>query len=944
MSILKALKWLLVDQFTFYMDGGGGSAAPTTQTVNQVSIPPEIMPYATSTLAAAKGQLFNTNAGGDITGIKPYTPYSTDPSKYVAGFSPLQTQAQTGAGQLTMPGQFGTGTQMTGAAGLGSLGIAGQAAGAGQQYNQMATNPYAVGSFMNPYLQQALQPQLAEMGRQGQIAANQAASQATAAGAFGGTRGQLAQAEAQRNAMLAQQNLIGQGYNNAYNQALQNMQFGANLGLQGQQAALSGLGQAGQMGSNLANIGQQQLSAQQGILGTQAQMGATQQQQQQNIINQAIQNYAMGQQYPMMQLGEMMNLVRGTPTQVTSTQNYQASPSTLSQLGGLAATGIGAYGALNKGAKEGGAIKEQRFAEGGITSLMHRQALADEYETPQQVRQSAQNKVLPPMYAALLEQDKINQLQRMNSAKAAAAPMPQGTVKQQMDMKLAQLEQARRNPGITQFNPNVGEEAFKGGGIVAFDDGGDVPGFAGKDGSTIDFSKYYADPTRFSHAGISPDDEAYGKELAGSSVGNAGIDVLKWAVPGYIPYRTGKWLWDKRITGYDPKTGKTIHGYDNAQPAADTTDAERAAFEKQQNAKNPVTATPAKAATSDIDAAAHDFAVNYLKDKGKPVPDDTLVKDKSGAKDTETKSADRAVVLPGANKDFSELKYEGPKDRSGEYDKLVQPKKSAAEHMAELKGLIGTDEGMVALKDKLAGMEEKAKGEEERAPWMALMKAGLATMAGTSPYALTNIGAGGAEGLKEYAAAKKDLNDAAEKRFAIQSQLAQAAHAEQVAMATHGKQSEQADIARYEQNRLAKIGYLNSLEMANAKGNFDAAVAKVSAGQKQQELAITAQHYNDWYNVSKDKAQKDLQGIERYNIAQQTQLITGMLTNARNDLDKKIEMGDKKQIAAAQGYYDYIATIAAEKLGVKGPIVAAPTGGGSLVQDKSGGFTYQPAR
>ena len=74
---------------------------------------------------------------------------------------------------------------------------------------------------------------------------------------------------------------------------------GAQAGMQGVQGAigagqygLQGLGQAGQMGNQLANIGQQELAAQQGIINTQNQMGAGMQAQEQQKINQQIQDYA----------------------------------------------------------------------------------------------------------------------------------------------------------------------------------------------------------------------------------------------------------------------------------------------------------------------------------------------------------------------------------------------------------------------------------------------------------------------------------------------------------------------------------------------------------------------------------------------------------------------------------------------------------------------------
>jgi hypothetical protein len=274
---------------------------------------------------------------------------------YQAAFSPMQEQSFRAAANLQTPGQIGAGSQLAGAAGLGAL-------GAGQQYNQMATNPYATQAFMNPYLQNALQPQLQEMRRQYGITGTQQQGQATQAGAFGGSREALMAAENQRNMNTAMNQAIGQGYNTAFNNAQQAMQYGANLGLQGMGQAASAAGQLGQLGT-------QQLAAQQGILGTQNQMGAQQQAQQQNMINQAIQNYATAQQYPMMQLGNISSLLHGLPLQSTTTQSYQAQPGIVSQLGAL---GTGAIG-LSKlaGAKKGGSTKQISKRGGTGIDEMH---------------------------------------------------------------------------------------------------------------------------------------------------------------------------------------------------------------------------------------------------------------------------------------------------------------------------------------------------------------------------------------------------------------------------------------------------------------------------------------------------------------------------------------------------------------------------------------------
>jgi len=345
----------LIENFLTLSFGGSSAPTPTNTTVQNTNIPDYAQPYVMNMLGATESQLFNTDSSGNITGFNQYQPYSTNPQDYVAGFSPLQQQAQNSAAYMQTPGQFGQASGLAGMSGMRSMGIANQAANAGNQYNQMATNPYAVGAFMNPYVQESLQPQLNQLAQQGNIASTQAASQATGSGAFGGTRSALAQNLAQQNALMAQQQAIGQGYNTAYNNAQNAMQYGAGLGLQGQQAALTGMGQANTAASNLANIGTQQQAAQQGIINTQNTLGAQQQQNQQNVINQAVQNYANAQQYPMMELGMMSNMLRGLPMQGMTTQQYQAQPSMTNQLVGL--TGALASTPATKTSKKGGILE-----------------------------------------------------------------------------------------------------------------------------------------------------------------------------------------------------------------------------------------------------------------------------------------------------------------------------------------------------------------------------------------------------------------------------------------------------------------------------------------------------------------------------------------------------------------------------------------------------------
>ena len=304
--------------------GGSGGGGPTTSQTNTSNVPEYARPYVENMLGSAQKQIYND----DMTTFRPYQAYSSNPNDYVADYSPLQKSAQQGASNLQAPVTFGQGATMAGAAGLGSL-------NAGRDFQSMSTNPNAVGAYMNPYLQNSLQPQLEEMQRQYGITGMQQQAQATQQGAFGGGRQAIMAAENDRNKNMAMNQAIGQGYNTAFNNAQQQMTAGAQLNLQG-------LGQAGQAGVNLSNIGNQYLGAQQGIIETQNKMGAQMQAQEQQKINQQIQDYATQQQYPFMQLGIMNSLLRGLPLQSTTTQSYQAQPAIGQQALGL---GLGALGA-----------------------------------------------------------------------------------------------------------------------------------------------------------------------------------------------------------------------------------------------------------------------------------------------------------------------------------------------------------------------------------------------------------------------------------------------------------------------------------------------------------------------------------------------------------------------------------------------------------------------
>jgi len=377
--------------------GGGGGPTHTTSTVQNTNVPEYARPYVETMLGATQEQLFQGSRGPsttdpstgetvqgnfNITGFKPYQAYggtydssgnqtSYDPNKAVAGFQPMQETAQRGVAGMQTPGQFRQGMDITGAGIRGAFGTAGQAAMAGQQYAQQATNPYATQAYMSPYMQNVVDVQNREAMRNAQIAGTQQQGEVTRAGAFGGSRDAIMRAERERNLSTLMNQNQAQGLQSAYQQAQQAQQFGANLGLQGLQGAQQGYNAAMQGGQQLAGLGQQQLATQQGIYNLQNQFGGQQQALEQQKINQAMQDYANAQQYPLMQLGTMSNMLRGLPMQASSTQQYQAAPNQLSQAIGTIGSGASIYNAFNPsgrppGQAAGGEVKG--YAKGGIMS------------------------------------------------------------------------------------------------------------------------------------------------------------------------------------------------------------------------------------------------------------------------------------------------------------------------------------------------------------------------------------------------------------------------------------------------------------------------------------------------------------------------------------------------------------------------------------------------
>jgi hypothetical protein len=306
--------------------------------------------------AQAAYQQLATSPGAIQAYMNPYLEASLAPQlKLLAQQSGIQSAAQQAA--ATSSGAFG-----------GSRSALQNALT--QQAGNMAAQQ-AIGQGYNQAFQQAQQAQQygAGLGIQGL----QAGTQAQLAGVQGAQAG--LQGVGQRLG-AGQLGLSGAGMGIQGQQAaIQGVQAGLQgqgVGIQGAQAATGagqlGLGAYGQLGSqgvNLANIGNQQLGAQQGIIGLQSQMGGMQQQQAQNIINSAMGQYDKSQQYPYEQFAFLSNMIRGLPMGGTGTSSqYQAAPNPWSQAAGLGIAGLGMYNAMGSDER----LKENIVRVGELTN------------------------------------------------------------------------------------------------------------------------------------------------------------------------------------------------------------------------------------------------------------------------------------------------------------------------------------------------------------------------------------------------------------------------------------------------------------------------------------------------------------------------------------------------------------------------------------------------
>ena len=295
----------------YFNTGGATGTGTNTMRAEESSLSSWAGPYVTEMLG--RGQA--------LAGL----PYQAYMGPLTAGESGLQQQAFQGLGAIQTPTAQQTTYDPMSFTGAGYAAPTAQQAAAGEMGAYTPASGNVVQQYMTPYLQGALQPQYDAASRQAQIAAQNLQSQFGKAGAYGGSRQGVAEAELQRGLLDRMANITGQGYQTAFEQAQQ--QFNAEQARQ-----MAAANQAQRYGLD--------------VLGAQRTGGAEQRAIEQQGIGADIAQFEQERDYPYKQLQFMQSLLQGLPLETQSYSYYE--PSGLQSLAGGANAVKSTFDVLNE--------------------------------------------------------------------------------------------------------------------------------------------------------------------------------------------------------------------------------------------------------------------------------------------------------------------------------------------------------------------------------------------------------------------------------------------------------------------------------------------------------------------------------------------------------------------------------------------------------------------
>jgi len=446
-----------------YGKGGGGSPPPppAVQTqVQQSEFPSELKPFISDIFGKAQAIQEQREEEG----------FQAFEGPLQAQFDPAQTRAFERIEQI--PGA----TQP----------LFEEATTLAREATRSPTDPQEVASFMNPFLRNVTDIQKREAERVADVEEQNLAAQAAQAGAFGGSRAAVLEAERQRN--LAQQldDIEARGLAASYQDAQ------ARLANQRAREA-AGATQLASLGSA---IPAQQLKE----LGALSGVGAARQTQAQRGIDLARQEFEAEEAFPLRTLQEFSSILRGfpiEPTRTTTKEQFSAAQPLSTQLLGVGTQALGALGAagIKPFGQAGGMVREMPVkaqSGGALSSLMQK---TEDLDTSPVIGMKKGGsfidqiltggllatdkavdifKKLPAPMMKMLGGAALPQVLSKLGSRAEAPPpptIPQEELDRQIDAALRQRaaqgqQMASRGAGPAQVGAQIGQvrQPFKGGG------------------------------------------------------------------------------------------------------------------------------------------------------------------------------------------------------------------------------------------------------------------------------------------------------------------------------------------------------------------------------------------------------------------------------------------------------------------------------------------------
>lgn len=349
-----------------------------------------------------------------------------------------------------------------------------------------------------------------------------------------------------------------------------------------------------------------------------------------------------------------------------------------------------------------------------------------------------------------------------------------------MAMQQQQQGSLPENTGIGRLPaPNMQGMGYANGGIIAFDDGGEVPGYAGENGSFVssvgDFfgnlmPKEYDDETKQRLNAIDSERRSYAKQLydiAGPSGRNvktpeqqAAADKLKTRIEQLDKdFISTKFSKAKTKTEEKPRVSAGANEARISKPYP--SDAKpRAVDPTAGQAVTAENANPGFVPTNTLPSAPPTEKRKAPVASGIPT---------ISPADTEQQMADVMSRISGTRDAEIKSQYADLEKKTATGIEALRTERERGKPAGK---------AYEGLEKELAEEKAATKGKEDKNLQMALVNAGLAIAGGTSRYALENIGKGALVGTKQYMDGLEKLEAAAKERRKMTAMIDEARRAE----------------------------------------------------------------------------------------------------------------------------------------------------------------------